>query len=101
MKKKTFLFTGGTGFIGSNMTSLLLSKNYNVKIFDNNSRGSIKKIKTLQSDEYYEDKKNVDKNVLIKKSDIIIIATPHKAYKNIKINKNKVLVDVWGLTQKY
>ena len=35
-----------------------------------------------------------------KKADIIIIATPHKAYKNIKINKNKVLVDVWGLTQK-
>ena len=60
-----------------------------------------KKIKTLQSDEYYKDKQNVDKNVLIKKSDIIIIATPHKAYKNIKINKNKVLVDVWGLTQKY
>tara|TARA_B100000809_G_scaffold256655_1_gene296971 strand:- start:2491 stop:2928 length:438 start_codon:yes stop_codon:yes gene_type:complete len=60
-----------------------------------------KKIKTLQSDEYYKDKKSVDKNVLIKKSDIIIIATPHKAYKNIKINKNKVLVDVWGLTQKY
>ena len=60
-----------------------------------------KKIKTLQSDEYYEDKKNVDKNVLIKKSDIIIIATPHKAYKNIKINKNKVLVDVWGFAQKY
>ena len=60
-----------------------------------------KKIKTLRSDEYYEDKKNVDKNVLIKKSDIIIIATPHKAYKNIKINKNKVLVDVWCLTQKY
>jgi len=60
-----------------------------------------KKIKTLQSDEYYKDKKSVDKNVLIKKSDIIIIATPHKAYKNIKINKNKVLVDIWGLTQKY
>ena len=42
-----------------------------------------KKIKTLQSDEYYKDEKNVDKNELIKKSDIIIIATPHKAYKNI------------------
>jgi len=61
-----------------------------------------KKIKTLQSDEYYKDKKNIDKNTLIKKSDIIIIATPHKTYKNIKINKNKkVLIDVWGLTQKY
>jgi len=59
-----------------------------------------KKIKTLQSDEYYKNKKNVDKNILIKKSDIIIIATPHKAYKNIKINKNKILVDIWGLTQK-
>ena len=59
-----------------------------------------KKIKTLQSDEYYKDEKCVDKNVLIKKSDIIIIATPHKAYKKIKINKNKVLIDIWGLTQK-
>lgn len=60
-----------------------------------------RKIKTLQSDEYYKDKENVNKNLLIKKSDIIIIATPHKAYKNIKIGKNKVLVDIWGLTQKY
>ena len=59
-----------------------------------------KKIKTLQSDEYYEDKKNINKNLLIKKSNIIIIGTPHKAYKNIKINKNKILIDVWGLTQK-
>ena len=40
MKKKTFLVTGGTGFIGSNICKLLLKKNYNVKIFDNNFRGS-------------------------------------------------------------
>ena len=60
-----------------------------------------KKIKTLQSDEYYKDKNHIDKKELIKKSDIIIIATPHKAYRNIKINKNKILVDIWGLTQKY
>ena len=48
MKKKTFLVTGGTGFIGSNICRLLISKNYNVKIFENNSRGSIKKIKKFQ-----------------------------------------------------
>ena len=60
-----------------------------------------KKIKTLQSDEYYKDNKNIDKKTLIKKSDIIIIATPHKAYKNVKISKNKILVDIWGITQKY
>jgi len=59
-----------------------------------------KKIKTLQSDEYYKDKNNIEKNVLLKKSDIIIIATPHKAYKNLKIKQNKVLVDIWGLVEK-
>ncbi len=41
MKKKTFLVTGGTGFIGSNISKLLVNKNYSVKIFDDNSRGSI------------------------------------------------------------
>ena len=59
-----------------------------------------KKIKTLQSDEYYKNENNVDKNILIKKSDIIIISTPHKAYKNIKISKNKVLIDIWGAIEK-
>ena len=55
-----------------------------------------KKIKTLQSDEYYKDKNNIDKNLLVKKSDIIIISTPHRTYKNLKINKKKVLIDIWG-----
>ena len=32
MKKKTFLITGGTGFIGSNISKLLVNKNYNVII---------------------------------------------------------------------
>ena len=58
-----------------------------------------KKIKTLQSDEYYKDSQNINKNLVIKKSDILIIATPHKAYKNLKISKNKVLVDIWGLIE--
>ena len=43
MKKKTFLVTGGTGFIGSNISNFLVNKGYNVKIFDDNSRGSIKR----------------------------------------------------------
>ena len=60
----------------------------------------LSKIKTLQSDEYYKNKKNIDKNILINKSDIIIIATPHKAYKNLKIKKSKVLVDIWGIFEK-
>jgi nucleoside-diphosphate-sugar epimerase len=49
MKKKTFLVTGGTGFIGSNICRLLVSKGHNVKIFDNNSRGNIRKIKDIKN----------------------------------------------------
>jgi len=59
-----------------------------------------KKIKTLQSDEFYKNSDNVDKDILIKKSDIIILSTPHKAYKKLKIRKNQILVDVWGLLEK-
>ena len=81
MKKKTFLVTGGTGFIGSNMTSLLLSKNYNVKIFDNNSRGSIKKIKSFRKKIKFikgdiRDKRSLNK--AMKKTDAVI----HLAYVN-------------------
>ena len=45
--KKTFLVTGGTGFIGSGICELLVKKKYKVKIFDNNSRGSLKRIKKI------------------------------------------------------
>ena len=59
-----------------------------------------KKIKTLQSDEFYKDKNNVSKKVLVNKSDIIIISTPHKEYKKLKISKNKTIIDIWGLIEK-
>ena len=60
----------------------------------------LKKIKTLQSDEYFKSKDNVSKNHLVKKSDIIILATPHNSYKRLKINKRKILVDIWGFFEK-
>ena len=60
-----------------------------------------KKLKTLQSDEYYFNKTNVEKEYLIKKSDIIIIGAPHKIYKKIKFPKNKVVIDIWGLLENY
>ena len=69
MKKKTFLVTGGTGFIGSNICKLLLKKNYNVKIFDNNSRGSSSKIV------------NIKKKVKFIRGDIRNIKSLNKAMK--------------------
>ena len=50
MKQKTFLVTGGTGFIGSNISNLLVKKKYKVKIFDNNSRGKISKIRKIKKE---------------------------------------------------
>ena len=56
-----------------------------------------KKVKVLYSDEFYNYKGSIKKEELIKKSNIIIISTPHSAYKKIKISKKKTLVDIWGL----
>ena len=47
--RKTFLVTGGTGFIGSNICELLVKENHRVKIFDNNSRGNINQIKKIKN----------------------------------------------------
>ncbi len=60
----------------------------------------INKINYVQSDEFYKDKKNLTKNNLIKKSDIIILGAPHKSYKKLKFNKNKKIIDVWGFFKK-
>ena len=81
MKKKTFLITGGTGFIGSNICKLLIKKDFHVKIFDNNSRGSInniknfkKKIKFIKGD--VRNKRSL--NRALKNTDAVI----HLAYVN-------------------
>ena len=54
------------------------------------------KFKTLQSDEYFQDKKNVSKEYLVKKSHVIIIGAPHKSYNKISYPKKKKLINVWG-----
>ena len=44
MKKKNFLITGGTGFIGSAITKYLIKNKYKVSVFDNNSRGKLNRL---------------------------------------------------------
>src|SRR3989344_2814963 len=38
---KTYLVTGGTGFIGRNLVKKLVRNHINVRVFDDNSRGSV------------------------------------------------------------
>ena len=42
--KRTYLITGGTGFIGSNITNMLLNQGQKVIVYDNNSRGNVSRI---------------------------------------------------------
>ena len=53
--------------------------------------------RTLCSDPYVEDERFVTEEELIKESDIIIIATPHKKYKELKIDDSKKVVDIWNI----
>jgi UDP-N-acetyl-D-mannosaminuronic acid dehydrogenase len=50
----------------------------------------------LCADPYVEDASLVDEQVVLRESDIVIIATPHKQYKNLNIT-NKKIVDIWNL----
>ena len=81
MNKKTYLVTGGTGFIGSNIAKRLVEKNKNVIIFDNNTRGSIQKIYNIRKKIKFIKGDIRNKNALLKaskKADAII----HLAYIN-------------------
>lgn len=62
----------------------------------------LKKIsyKVFVSDEFYDHPEGISKENLIKKSDIVIVAVPHTNYKKIKIPKNKVIIDTWGIVKK-
>ena len=51
----------------------------------------------LCSDPYVNNSSFVSKEYLIEHSDIIIIATPHKEYKELEIDSDKKVVDVWNL----
>jgi len=47
-KNKTFLVTGGTGFIGSNICKMLVNEGHKVIVYDNNFRGNLKKISQIK-----------------------------------------------------
>lgn len=52
-KKKSFLITGGAGFIGSAIANELIKNDYNIKIFDDISRGSKKNFRDIKKKNFF------------------------------------------------
>ena len=50
---KNILVTGGTGFIGSNICKYLIKEKYNTIVFDNNSRGNIKRLENIKKKNHF------------------------------------------------
>lgn len=50
----------------------------------------------LCSDVYIQEDNFVNAETLVKNANIIILATPHREYQNLKISEDKILVDVWN-----
>ena len=46
--KQNILVTGGSGFIGSAIVKYLVNLNHNVIVYDNNSRGKLRRLKKIQ-----------------------------------------------------
>jgi UDP-N-acetyl-D-mannosaminuronic acid dehydrogenase len=52
--------------------------------------------KVLCSDVYINKGEFVSPSEVINLSDVIILATPHKEYADLVIDKSKILVDIWN-----
>ena len=59
-----------------------------------------RKFNFVYNDPYYIDQNNTKIKELIEKSSVIIVATPHKIYKKIKIPKKKKVIDIWNIIKR-
>ncbi|MEK7581027.1 MAG: NAD-dependent epimerase/dehydratase family protein [Patescibacteria group bacterium] len=50
MFAKKYLVTGGTGFIGRNVTRAMVRNGYTTRVLDNNSRGNLESLKDIVND---------------------------------------------------
>jgi nucleoside-diphosphate-sugar epimerase len=78
---KNILVTGGTGFLGANICKYLIQTGYKVTVFDNNFRGKIKRLESIEKNINFfhgDVQKKDDLKRAIKNIDTVI----HLAYIN-------------------
>ena len=82
---KTCLVTGGTGFIGSALTRLLLDRGFNVRVLDDNSRGNFRRLTDVM-DSLDIREGDIRDSDLVSKSLLGVDVVVHLAYINGTIN---------------
>ena len=82
---KTCLVTGGTGFIGSALTRSLLERGFNVRVLDDNSRGSFRRLTDVLGSLDIREGDIRDSN-LVSKTMVGVDSVVHLAYINGTIN---------------
>ena len=84
-RKKIFVVTGGTGFIGSGISKLLMNKNYNVKI---NGKWMLFEYEYKKNELFY----NFDSYFINKKKNLIEVSVEdmagNKSQKNFIFYRN-------------
>jgi len=53
--------------------------------------------KVFYSDEYAKDPTFVDKETLVRESDVVIVGVPHNAYRSLQVPTEKHVVDLWSI----
>ncbi len=56
--------------------------------------------KVLCTDPYVDDPGFLPLEQVLKRADVLFVATPHKPYKQLKIPKSKLVIDVWNCLKK-
>ncbi len=57
---------------------------------------SLESKQVLMTDPFVQDEKLVPLEVVMSRADVLFVATPHKAYKKLKIPADKLVIDVWN-----
>jgi len=99
VKKKHDLANMTVGILGmafkGDSDDIRESLSYKLKKIFEIEAGSV-----LCSDPMVHDASFISTEELLERSDMIILATPHSAYKNLAVPEDKIVVDVWNMLNK-